>query len=355
MIIHIENLKFICYKCRENVNLFCIEDMIWHNKCKCHKQYTTIFKIPNSQDERAWKKFYLNYEKSNEKEAASLFSDLYKVITYRNFNFIITNEDELQSEEKLKIILNRLKQECHKKDAFKYLKDWYNYSETKLIFLNYLEYHPRLFINVILKKLNLESNNRKKKDKFGFVGGEKSLRSESLSQCITNLTLIDHYKQTYLHYFIYEMSNRVNYYSNTFFTGPLLNCKRYYDENISRIAKYTKTCKFINEYIFSYFNSHIIARIVTIKNTINETAITLVNIFKQNLKDIEMNLIKFERFELLSIIVDFQNVVVEMIELFEKSIKQQKKVSNRKIKRNIEVKSINLEETVEDLKECSNI
>ncbi|CAB4393029.1 unnamed protein product [Rhizophagus irregularis] len=151
------------------------------------------------------------------------------------------------------------------------------------------------------------------------------------------------------------MSNRVNYYSNTFFTGPLLNCKRYYDENISRIAKYTKTCKFINEYIFSYFNSHIIARIVTIKNTINETAITLVNIFKQNLKDIEMNLIKFERFELLSIIVDFQNVVVEMIELFEKSIKQQKKVSNRKIKRNIEVKSINLEETVEDLKECSNI
>ncbi|CAG8758593.1 2783_t:CDS:1, partial [Rhizophagus irregularis] len=162
---------------------------------------------------------------------------------YRNFDFIITNEDELQSEEKLKIILNRLKQECHKKDAFKYLKDWYNYSETKLIFLNYLEYHPRLcillieagyvitgemflltlkadiyddrhiddyfeVINAILKKLNLESNNRKKKDKFGFVGGEKSLRSESLSQCITNLTLIDHYKQTYLHYFIYEMSNR---------------------------------------------------------------------------------------------------------------------------------------------------
>ncbi|CAB4489668.1 hypothetical protein RhiirA5_425641 [Rhizophagus irregularis] len=368
MIIHIENLKHICYKCRENVNLFYIEDMIWHNKCKCCKQYTIIFKdtkIPNSQDERAWKKFYLNYEKN-----------------------------ELQSEEKLKIILNRLKQECHKKDAFKYLKDWYNYSETKLIFLNYLEYHPRLcillieagyvitgemflltlkadiyddrhiddyfeVINAILKKLNLESNNRKKKDKFGFVGGEKSLRSESLSQCITNLTLVDHYKQTYLHYFIYEMSNRVNYYSNTFFTDPLLNCKRYYDENISsvrsRIVKYTKTCKIINEYIFSYFNSHIIARIVTIKNTINETAITLVNIFKQNLKDIEMNLIKFERFELLSIIVDFQNVVVEMIELFEKSIKQQKKVSNRKIKRNIEVKSINLEETVEDLKECSNI
>lgn len=76
MIIHIENLKHICYKCRENVNLFYIEDMIWHNKCKCCKQYTIIFKdtkIPNSQDERAWKKFYLNYEKSNEKEAASLF------------------------------------------------------------------------------------------------------------------------------------------------------------------------------------------------------------------------------------------------------------------------------------------
>ncbi|EXX70846.1 hypothetical protein GLOIN_2v1775419 [Rhizophagus irregularis DAOM 181602=DAOM 197198] len=296
MIIHIENLKHICYKCRENVNLFYIEDMIWHNKCKCCKQYTIIFKdtkIPNSQDERAWKKFYLNYEKN-----------------------------ELQSEEKLKIILNRLKQECHKKDAFKYLKDWYNYSETKLIFLNYLEYHPRLcillieagyvitgemflltlkadiyddrhiddyfeVINAILKKLNLESNNRKKKDKFGFVGGEKSLRSESLSQCITNLTLIDHYKQTYLHYFIYEMSNRVNYYSNTFFTGPLLNCKRYYDENISsvrsRIAKYTETCKIINEYIFSYFNSHIIARLVTIKNTINETTITLVNIFKNKI------------------------------------------------------------------------
>ncbi|RGB43376.1 hypothetical protein C1646_749952 [Rhizophagus diaphanus] len=387
----IENLKYICYKCRVvNMNLL-------SNKCKCRKQYTAIFKdtkIPNSRDERSWKKFYLNYEKSNEKEAASLFSELYKVINHRNFVFIITNENEIQSEEKLKIILNRLKRECHKKDAFKYLKDWYNYSETKLIFRNYLECQPRLcillikagyvitgeiflstlkadicdykhiddyfeVINVMLKELDLESNNRKKKDKFDLIGGEKSLRSESLSQCITKLTIIDYYKGTYLHYFIFEMSNWVNCYSNTFFTGPLLNSKRYYGENISsvcsRIAKYTKTCKIINEYIFSYFNSHIIARIVTIKNARNETAITLGNIFKQNLKDIEMNLIKFERFELLSIIVDLQNVVVEMVELFEKSIKQQKKVNNRKIKRNIESKSINLEETVEDLKECSNI
>lgn len=38
-----------------------------------------------------------------------------------------------------------------------------------------------------------------------------------------------------------------------------------------------------------------------------------------------MNLIKFERFELLSIIVDFQNVVVEMIELFEKKYQATKK------------------------------
>jgi hypothetical protein len=373
------NLRYVCYRCRK-IKAY------YYSNCtmclQCSQKHIAVFKetkIPNPRDKKSWKKFFLNYEKSNEKEAASLFIDLYRVISY-------FREPELQRENNLKIILNKLKQASHEKNAFKHLKYWFTYSETKSIFLYYLGNQPRLCIllieagyvitediflitlrtnilnkrhiddylellSIMMKKLDLVSSNKKKNDELVLIGGEKPLRSESLSQnviIIPNLTLIDHKRDTYLHNLINEMCDWLSSQSK-FLNNP----DSLYDYKVREIhfraEGYMKTCKVLNEFIFSYVDSCTIARIATVKNAKNEAAITLGNLFKQNLKN------NIKTVELLPIFIDLQNVIVEMLELFEKSIKQQKKIVSRKVKRNIIAKSINLEETVEDLKGCLNI
>ncbi|GBC00347.1 hypothetical protein RclHR1_03820012 [Rhizophagus clarus] len=386
------NLKYICYICRES-RYYSNES----TKCfRCNNLLSVVFKetvIPRARNLLAWRKLYQNYEKSNEKEAASLFADLHKVLKR-------TNETESQREEKLRLLLNKLKQESCKKKAFKYLKNWRNNSEIKLIFIDYLKYQPRLCIllikagfnitedilllalntdisnknhiddyfevlSIMLNKFNLVSNDKMKKDELVLIGGEKPKRLESLSQHITimpNLTIIDHKKDTYLHDFINNMIGWLSSRSN-FLNNPTTRYANSYDwtlKSISCSAKgFMTTCKAINKFLFTYVDSCTISKIATMRNVKNESAIMLGRIFMEKLKNSIQSIEKIMKFEefrefksLLPKIVDLQNVVMELMELFEKSIKQQRKISNRKIKRRIEIKSINLEETVEDLKEC---
>jgi hypothetical protein len=392
MNLYSNNLIQICYNCRKSVGYFKSYANIECSTCRNLLSVTfRETKIPNKHDLLAWKDFYLNYEKSNEKEAASLFAELYKVSE---------SAKETQSEEKLKIALNKLQQAARKKRTFKYLKDWRYNSEIKSIFISYLQRQPRLCIllieagyvitedllllalktnvfeknhidyyfevlSIMLRELNLVSNDIMKKDNLFLTGGEKPKRIKLLSQHITimpNFIIIDHKKDTYLHNFIREMSNWLNLYSN-FLNNPISRYEYGYDYKLrelnSKAEGFITTCKFINDFIFLHVGSCTISKMATMKNVKNESIITLGKIFIQNLKDSIKSIEKFMKLEefrefksLLPKIVDLQNLVIKLLELFEKSIKQQRKASNRKIKRKLELKPINLEESVEDLKGC---